>query len=127
MRRASLLGAFLVCACAGGSTTGGISAPRVDAGPAFDPLVEVRNDHWLTVQVYVLWSGTRYFLGEVEPDRRGVFRIPRSLVEGGAVRFLADPLGSAFETTTAPVELGDGRRFEWRIRKNLESSRVLVM
>lgn len=126
MHRASLLGALAVCACASGPA-GGSPGSDLDPGPAFDPLVEVRNDHWLPVQVYVLWSGTRYFLGEVAPDRRDVFRIPRSLIEAGGVRFMADPLGSAFETTTEPVELGTGRRFEWRIRKNLESSRVVVM
>lgn len=95
--------------------------------PATDPVVEVRNDHLLSVRIFTFWSGTRYFLGEVPPGTVASFRVPRELVRGDQIRLLADPIGSADEYMTDPVELGGGRHIEWQVRTYLRGSRLRIM
>lgn len=106
----------------------GRAYPRATAQQsAADPVLEVRNDHLLPIRVFTFWSGSRYFLGEVPPDRTTRFRIPRELVTAGQLQFLVDPIGSADEYTTDPVEVGDIRHIRWHVRTYLRGSRLTVM
>ena len=102
-------------------------AHRASVAPPVDPVVEVDNDHWHPVQVHVIWSGSRYFLGDVAPGRTARFRVPRALVAGGTIQLLADAMGSSASVLAEPVRLDGGRTVTWRLRKNLESSRILVL
>jgi hypothetical protein len=84
---ASLLTAVGAAACAPGA-----SLPRGADGSAS---VEVDNQAFLDVNVYVVRSGQRIRLGTVTGHSTRVFAVPRNLVGTGAtVRFLADFIGS---------------------------------
>lgn len=102
-------------------------AQRAAPAPTADPILEVRNDHLLSIRVFTFWSGSRYFLGEVQPEQTASFRIPRELVGAGQLQLLVDPIGSANEYTTDPIELGDRRLVRWHVRTYLRGSRLRIM
>ena len=95
--------------------------------PAADPVLEVRNDHLLAIRVFTFWSGSRYFLGEVPPDGTTTFRIPRELVTASQLQLLVDPIGSANEYTTDPIDVRDARHISWQVRTYLRGSRLTIM
>jgi hypothetical protein len=76
----------LVSACAGRSQ---------DAGPepAESAMVEVRNQGFSDMVVYAVNGGQRIRLGLATGNSTKTFTIPRHLVRGGTIRFLADPIG----------------------------------
>lgn len=127
MTRRSILplASLLVCACA--TAPGPWTSTGLGYHPVLDPQLEVRNDHWLPMRVFLVADAGRYFLGEVEPGRVGLYRIPRELVPNGTLRLLADPSGSTAEHLTAPLQLGDARQIAWRLKKNLDGSRPHVI
>ncbi len=127
MTRRRLL--FLACALA----LGGCAAPyQQGPAPAWDrsvpalpPVLDVHNDHWSPMKVFLVRPGFRFFLGEVEPGDRGTFPIPRHLLLDGQVRVLAEARGAAVDHVTEPLSF-DGGHLELRLAKNLYSSRIRV-
>ncbi len=55
--------------------------------------VEVDNRNVLDVTVYVERNGFRVRLGQVSGHSSDVFTIPPEVVQGGPLRFVADPIG----------------------------------
>jgi hypothetical protein len=95
---------------------------------AVAPLLEVRNDHWLSVRIFASRDGRRHYLGEVPPATTAYFKVSRTFFSPeGTLRLLADPRGAAMEFETQPFAMGHGRRIEWRLKKNLYGSRPRVM
>jgi hypothetical protein len=121
-----LLTGLTLSACAASRGSGSHRSPY---GPdrVTDPIVEVRNDHLLSIQIFTFWSGSRYFLGEVSPGTVRTFRIPRDVVQGNRIQLMADPLGSANEYVTDPIELGGVHRIQWHVRTYLRGSRLRIM
>ncbi|HSG08757.1 MAG TPA: hypothetical protein VLA36_10400 [Longimicrobiales bacterium] len=80
------------------------------------------------MRVWVEWPGMRRFLGDVAPGGAATFQVPAE-IRGtrGRLRLYADPTGSIDDVMSDPIEVGDGRRIEWRLRKVLANSRVRVM
>ena len=103
--RASLLIAAGAAACAPGPTL-----PRAeDAGAS----VEVDNQAFLDVNVYVVRSGQRIRLGTVSGHSTRTFAVPRNLVGTGAmVRFLADFIGSDRTPVSEEMVIWPGDRVE---------------
>jgi hypothetical protein len=110
----------------GPSPYDGRAAPPVAA--ATDLTVEIENDHWLQMRVWVEWPGVRHFLGDVNPGTRDAFHVPAYLIQRlGDPSLYAECMGSIDEVHTDPIHLGYGHRVEWRLKKVLENSRPRVM
>lgn len=120
-----LAGALALCAC---------SAPyhedlvpgRYAPTPGPPPVLDVHNDHWSPMRLFLVRPGLRYFLGELEPGGRGTFRLPGELLRAGPVQVLAAARGAAVDHLTEPLRFDDGHRLELRLRKHLYSSRLRV-
>lgn len=91
--------------------------------PAFQPVLEVRNEHWAPMRLFLVRPGYRFFLGDVEPGTRQNFPIPRELLLAGPLHLHASAAGAAVDHLTE-VPLDQGHRLELRLRKNLLSSRI---
>ena len=99
---------LLAIAVAGPACAGNRSAEPVDPNaPAF---VEVQNQSFYDMTVYVVRSGSRTRLGMVNGNSTAVFEIPRTFVNPGLpIRFMADPIGSSRTpfSQEIPVNPGD--------------------
>ncbi len=63
--------------------------------PSGETAVNVENQSYLDMNIYLIRSGARNRLGTVPGLSSRLFRIPPALVGGGAdLQFLADPIGS---------------------------------
>jgi len=75
--------------------------------------VEVDNQAFLDVNVYVVRSGQRIRLGTVTGHSTRTFAVPRTLVGTGAtVRFLADFIGSDRAPISEEMVIWPGDRVE---------------
>jgi hypothetical protein len=101
------------------------NAPGPQGGPA--ATVEVENNNWADMTVYVLRGGSRVRLGMVTSMGKSVFRIPASLLNtSGDVRLLADPVGSRDTYTTPIIQVNPGERIEFNIENHVAISNVSV-
>jgi hypothetical protein len=92
-----------------------------------DLSVRIQNEHYDPVRVSAVWEDMDYFLGVVNPGTSAVFRLPSYLLAShGGPRFRADPQGSAQDQLTQPVNCARARWVEWRLKRNLISSRPTV-
>jgi hypothetical protein len=81
----------LSLATAGAACSKQASAPVDPMAPAF---VEVQNQGYLDMTIYVLRSGQRIRLGQVSGNSTATFELPRTVVNPGLpIRFQADPIG----------------------------------
>ncbi|MCG8607656.1 hypothetical protein MJD09_22060 [bacterium] len=61
----------------------------------FEATIEVQNQSWLDMRIYVLRASHRTLLGLVTGSSTRVFTIPSDLIFGStSLRFIADPVGS---------------------------------
>ncbi len=89
--------------------------------------VEVENNNWATMNVFVVQGSSRIRLGTVTSMNRAVFRIPTSLLStSGGMRLVADPIGSLNAYTTSPIQVSPGERIEFTIQNHLAISSVSV-
>ena len=93
-----------------------------------DLMVRVENRHYSQVRISAVWDRTDYFLGDVPPGATRIFWVPGHILESnGGPRFLADPLGSAQELLSTPVNCAGARWVEWRLKRNLHPTRPSVL
>jgi hypothetical protein len=79
--------------------------------PELPAFVEVRNQAFLDMNVYVLRGGARVRLGTVMGNSTAVFEIPRAYVNPGLpVRFMADPIGSNRTPYSHEIPINPGDR-----------------
>jgi hypothetical protein len=102
---------LLSFALAAGLTLPGCSkTPPGPVDPATPAMVEVENQAFNDMNVYVLRGSQRVRLGTVPGNSKAVFEIPRSMVNQGIpIRFQADPIGGnrmpfSEEITVSPGE-----------------------
>lgn len=103
VRRLSLLALVLVVAACSGSARRG--TPSME-DPGQTSSVQVTNQSWMQVVMYVDRGGQRVRLGDVESQGTRVFRLPSGM-QYGTIRFIADPVGSqqtarSFDTNVSP-------------------------
>jgi len=124
-----LVVAFLWGCAPGFRTTSPFDGIVTRADPqVLDLPIEVSNDHWLPMRIWVEWPGMSRFLGDVAPGTTATYQVPRELVRRfGPLRLHADPTGSIDEVLSAPLDLAHGSRVQWRLRKVLSNSRARVM
>lgn len=89
--RFSAIALFLV-ALTGALACGGRTPRQVD--PSAPSMVEIRNQSFYDVTIYVLRSGARFRLGTVSGNTTAILELPRAMAyPGSVVRFMADPIG----------------------------------
>ena len=87
---------------------GGSQGAEVD--PQSPAYVEVENQNFYDMVIYVVRSGIRVRLGMVSGNSTQLFEIPRTFVNPGQpVRFQADPIGAnrAPYSQELPIHPGD--------------------
>lgn len=125
--------ALVVLAAGCAPVVNGAPSPFDDAASrrettAMDVMVEVRNQHWLPMRVWVEWPTMARFLGDVAPGGSAAFSVPGYLVQRmGGMRLHAETRGSIDEVLTEPIDMGGGRRVEWTLRKVLGNSRPRII
>jgi hypothetical protein len=90
MTRLRLLTLLLALACAGGRSDD--ASPGPTSGPA---TLEVENQNFLDMTVYVVNGSARQRIGVAGGNATTSLTIPERLIRGGAtpLRFLCDPIG----------------------------------
>jgi hypothetical protein len=89
--------------------------------------VEVTNQNWADMRVYVVRSGNRFRLGTVSSMSTEVFRLPRSLSSStAALQLIADPIGSREMHMTQSLNIVPGQLVSFRIENHLAISSVSV-
>ena len=112
--RIGLLSAALwaLVACAGARSSGPAESLR-----GHGAVVEVRNDDFNDVVIYLIRGGTPVTLGVVPGFSRRAFPIHEGLVGGGSSVSLGSGLrGEPIRRVTTPFELGPGRIASWLVR-----------
>jgi hypothetical protein len=90
-------------------------------------VVQVANNNWAEMTIYILRGGVRERLGAVTSFTRRTFRLPTHVTAtAGEFRLLADPLGSSRAYTSPALVLGPGQVLEWRLENNLSLSTAQV-
>lgn len=104
-RRLVLL--LLVVVACRSARDGDGGAPGPARGPA---TLEVENQNFLDMTVYVLEGGARQRLGEARGNSTTSLTIPGRLIRGGAspLRFLADPIGGEGLPVTEEIVVEPG-------------------
>ena len=68
--------------------------PAAPVDPMAPAYVEVQNQGFLDMTIYVIRSGQRVRLGQVSGNSTATFELPRTVVNPGLpIRFQADPIG----------------------------------
>jgi hypothetical protein len=101
----ALLLALVMAACTG-NTARDRHTPRPE--PA---TVRVQNQAWTEMTVYVVASGQRVRLGNVNGNSNTVLRLPESVVGmGRSVTFMVDPLGSSRTSNSFEIHVQPGQQ-----------------
>ena len=94
------------------------SLTRVGSPPAGATTIEVTNDRYDYVVVYLIHSGARFELGVVPAMSRRTFTPSASQLGTGAVVTLgAGPRGAAMYKVTLPLALFPGSKASWTVRE----------
>jgi hypothetical protein len=122
---------WLAAAVVSASLVGCAGNGKVQDGPAppaqADARVEVTNNNWADMRVFVERGGMRVRLGTVTSMRTASFRIPRTMMnQSGNLRLVADPIGSPERHTSQPLTIWPGQRVEFRIENHLAVSSISV-
>jgi hypothetical protein len=124
MRRllAGLTGlAALMLGCGTGRATPSEPTPQpASEKPAKEPhgetVVQIDNQNFNDMNIYLLDADTRVFLGAVNGLSTGTLAIPRAAGSSSLrVRLLADPIGSSIPITTPSLSVGPGQTVYWTI------------
>ncbi len=120
-----LLLAVAVGACS--TTRGGEGEDGSDGARDRPVYVEIENQSWNTVHVYVLAGGQYQSLGQISSQNSSRYEVPRGMMGGRKeIRLAADPIGSreGFISDRILVEPGDV--VSWTLTQPLAHSRVFV-
>lgn len=110
-------------ACARHSRAGNRAAP-VSQEPVS---LEVQNNHWLDVVLYVVHDGQRTRLGTATAARTTTFRLPSKLLgQLGEIRLIADPVGERGVLSSEAVVVKPGTRVVWTLESDLTRSSLAV-
>lgn len=115
--------ALALSACA--STSEVKNGPQRSAAPS--AIVQVTNNNWADMNVYMLRAGMRVRLGTVTTMGSRRFQVPKSMMSAsGEVRLIADPIGSRGQFTTAPVQFWPGQTVDFKIENHIAVSSIAV-
>lgn len=119
--RVVLLLTLGAAACASGEGT-----PSPEKAPGRTAVVEVANNGFADVTVYVVQSGMRRRLGTVTGLSRQRFLLPRPPHQAADMYLLADPVGGARGYLSPAVRVRPGDAVDLRLHSTLSMSSVSV-
>jgi hypothetical protein len=91
------------------------------------PVVQVENDNWLDVHVYVVRDGEPYSLGFVTGPGHAQFTLPwMATVPGGQVQILVLPIGGTEDYLSDPLIVNPGDVLNLNVQNVLQLSSVTV-
>jgi hypothetical protein len=122
MRLASTATLFTTMACTATRTTAGAGSVLGAAA-----VVEVRNDRFDDLVIYLIRGGTHTELGVTPGVSRRTFVLrPADLGSSGAVVLGAAKRGVPMEQITAPFDLAPGRTASWAVRAGARTEEPVV-
>ena len=120
--RATILAVLLLlAACAANSGPDGAGTATGNRAAE----VQVTNNNWSDMVIYVVRGGSRFRLGRVSSLSTAEFKIPGALV-GQDVRLTADPVGLERPFRTEPIRVSPGQRVEFTVQNHLSISHYSV-
>ena len=132
MRRRLLAGltglTALALGCDSGRATPSEPTPQPAAEqeakvPSGETVVQIDNQNFNDMNIYLLDEGNRVFLGAVNGLSTGTLAIPRAAGSSSfRVRLLADPIGSSIPITTPSLNVGPGQTVYWTIGTTASNS-----
>ena len=89
--------------------------------------IEVVNNNFADMTIYVMDSGTNFRLGDVTGKTTGRFTLdPNQVSPSGGLRLLADPIGSRDAFLSDPVSAGPGSFVVFTVGAALSQSYVTL-
>ncbi|MGQ0562938.1 MAG: hypothetical protein ACT443_13825 [Gemmatimonadota bacterium] len=85
-------------------------------------IVQVENQYFGDMTIYLLNGGSRTRLGRVGTMSSAAFEIPNGLLGFSDVRLLAEPLGPDAGFTSEPLLVSPGSKIELRLASHLPMS-----
>jgi hypothetical protein len=111
-----LLTALMVAGGLAGCAHNPNAEPRIRPRPTY---VEVNNEAWLDMTIYVIDGAARMRLGTVGSTHSSTLRLPESMVGAGRmIRFQADPIGSSRTATSFEINVNPGETIHLTIPPN---------
>jgi hypothetical protein len=110
----------------------GACAPQYQGNQAGQPAAKnttliVENNNWADMTVYVVISGFRARVGSVASFSQARFVLSEALIGAGAIRLLADPIGSNQAFISDPIHVNPGQQVRFRLENNVRLSSYSVM
>lgn len=113
--------AALLAACASGGNRG------ASAGVAAQPIpLDVTNENYLDVDIFVVRGNSRQRLGTVGGNASATLSIPANLIAHGELQLLADPIGSKDVYVTDRIAVGPDQMVELTIAPRMRMSSFAV-
>lgn len=89
--------------------------------------VQVENQNWNTVHVYVVAGGQFQSLGQISSQSTATYEVTAGMLGSRKeIRLMADPVGSRESFLTDPILIEPGDLVEWTLAQPLVHSRIMV-
>lgn len=126
--RLAVLSLLLLAVPAACSTTRGGGEDGESPNFRDNPVnVEVENQSWNAVHVYVLAGGQYQSLGQISSQNTQRFEVPRGMLgQRKEIRLAADPIGSREGFISDRIFVEPGDVVSWTLTQPLAHSRVFV-
>ena len=114
--------------CSSGRAAPSQPAPQEASGQAAsedrgETRVQVDNQNFNDMDIYLLDAGTRVYLGSVNGLSKGTLTIPRGATGSSfQVKLLADPIGASAPIRTGSILVGPGQNVYWTIGASAANS-----
>ncbi len=98
---------------------------RPAAVPAVDSrhvAIDVANDHWSAVTVFLVRGGERHRLGDVNGNATEHFYVPALLLDVPMVRLRVEPRDRSAPYNSEPLTAEPGQRVAFRIAPDMAAS-----
>lgn len=104
------------------------AAPSGNSGPISGEIIlEIRNNHWNDINLFVLHDGVAERVGMVIAASSAVIVLrPSQVGNSGVIRLRADVIGSDESVTTESLSIRNGSTIEWTLENQLVRSHVGV-
>ena len=102
--------------------------PAANSGPVSGEIIlEIHNNHWNDVDIFVLHDGVAERVGMVIAASSAVIALrPSQVGSSGVIRLRADVIGSEESITTENLSVRNGSTIEWTLESQLARSHVGV-
>ena len=121
------LAAIVVALATSACNSSRIGSAAGDIAPAFTPVaVELRNENYNDMAVYVIAHGVASRVGTVMGNETSTIKVDPSFFEAQDAQIIARPIGGIGGATTGRLVLRPGDNLEFRIAQNLPASTIII-